>query len=63
MPHIFEIKETLQKPDLIQEFEYDSQVRFYFHYYKEKREYLFISVKYLNGTGFIITSFTTDKIK
>jgi len=57
------IKETLQKPDIIHEFEYDQQVRFYFRYYKEKREYLFISIKYLNGNGFIITSFYTDKIK
>ncbi len=60
---IEQIKETLQNPDIIKPFEYDEQVRFYFRYYKEKSEYLFISVKYLNGEGFIITSFYTDKIK
>jgi len=57
------IKETLQKPEVIKEFEYDDEVRFYFRYYKERREYLFISVKYLNGKGFVITCFYTDKIK
>lgn len=60
---IEKIKETLQKPNVIKEFGYDSQVRFYFRFYKERKEYLFISVKYLNGNGFVITSFYTDKIK
>lgn len=59
---IEKIKETLKSPLIIQEFEYDKDVRFYFRYYKEKREYLFVSVKYLNGEGFVITSFFTDKI-
>ena len=58
-----QIKETLENPNIIQDFEYDSNVKFYFRYFKEKKEYLFISVKYLNGDGFIITSFYTDKIK
>lgn len=57
------IKETLTKPDKILNFEIDSTVHFYFKYYKDSREYLFISVKYLNGEGFIITSFYTDKIQ
>ncbi len=57
-----QIKETLQKPDVFHLFEEDLQVRFYFKYYKARREYLFISVKYLNGEGFIITSFYTDKV-
>lgn len=57
------IKETLKYPDAIKEFEYDPEVHFYYRFYKERREYLFISVRYLNGNGFIITSFYTDKIK
>ena len=60
---IEQIKETLTNPQSITEFEYDSDVRFYFRYYKERKEYLFVSVKYLNGEGYIITSFHTDKIK
>ena len=57
------IKNTLEKPDVITPFEYDFDVRFYYKYYKERKEYLFISVKYLNGKGYIVTSFYTDKIK
>ncbi|MAE42382.1 hypothetical protein CMO93_01310 [Candidatus Woesearchaeota archaeon] len=60
---IEQIKETLTNPATITEFDYDPDVKFYFRYYKERKEYLFISVKYLNGEGFIITSFHTDKIK
>ncbi len=58
-----QIKETLENPNIIQDFEYDTNVKFYFRYYKKNREYLFVSVKYLNGGGFVITSFYTDKIK
>ncbi|MDD9953661.1 MAG: PBECR2 nuclease fold domain-containing protein [Candidatus Woesearchaeota archaeon] len=57
------IKETLQQPDEITNFSHDDSVRFYYKYYKENRTYLFISVKYLNGKGFIITSFYTDKVR
>ncbi|MBI2669486.1 hypothetical protein HYX14_06615 [Candidatus Woesearchaeota archaeon] len=57
------IIETLQNPDVITTLESDEQVKFYFKYYKDHRQYLFISVKYLNGDGFIITSFYTDKIQ
>jgi len=60
---IEEIKETLLSPTKITIAYYDPNVRFYFRYYKERKEYLFISVKYLNGKGYIITSFYTDKIK
>jgi hypothetical protein len=60
---IQQIQETLQKPDALKEFVHDANVRFYFRWYKRMKQYLFISVKYLNGDGFIITSFYTDKIK
>lgn len=60
---IEQIKETLLSPTKITTADYDPNIRFYFRYYKERKEYLFISVKYLNGKGYIITSFYTDKIK
>ncbi len=60
---IEQIKETLTNPDVITLFERDKFIRFYYKYFKERKEYLFISVKYLNGKGFVITSFYTDKIK
>ena len=58
-----QIKDTLLYPDTIATVEHDQDIRFYYRYYKNRKEYLFISVKYLNGEGFIITSFYTDKIK
>lgn len=57
------IEETLKNPNKIIQFEIDPAVHFYFRYFKPKSQYLFVSVKYLNGQGFIITSFYTDKIK
>lgn len=58
-----QIKDTLLYPDKITQVNYDLDVRFYYKYYKDRKEYMFVSVKYLNGEGFIITSFYTDKIK
>ena len=58
-----QIKDTLLHPDTITKVEHDPDVGFYYRYYKDRKEYLFISVKYLNGEGYIITSFYTDKIK
>lgn len=58
-----QVKETLRHPDLITQFSYDPKVSFYYRYFKDKKQCLFISVKYLNGEGFVITSFYTDKIK
>ncbi len=57
------IRETLQKPDILNKFKFEPSIRFYYRYSKQRKQYLFISVKYLNGKGFIITAFYTDKIK
>ncbi|HLC56454.1 MAG TPA: PBECR2 nuclease fold domain-containing protein [Candidatus Nanoarchaeia archaeon] len=58
-----EIKECLINPDVVIESRTDKNVRIYYRYNKNIKEYLLVSVKYLNGKGFIITSFYTDKIK
>src|SRR3989344_2177457 len=60
-----EIKETITGPLAIRKSSYDEKKRFYYRYYKDRKtaKYLLIIVKYLNGQGFIITSFYTDKIK
>ena len=59
-----EIKETLINPLQITVSKYDpEQVCYYYHYNKEKRKYLFLAVKYLNGEGFIITSYYMRNIK
>ncbi len=63
---IEEIKETLRSPISIRKSDYDEEKRFYYRYYKNiklKEKYLIVIVKYLNGEGFIITSFYIDKIK
>jgi len=57
------IKETLEKPYKIIKLKDDESTTFYFRYYKDFKQYLLVMVKYLNGKGFIITSFYTDKIK
>lgn len=56
-----QIKDALLHPDTVTTIEDDPDVRFYYRYDKSRKEYLCISVKYLNGEGFIITSFHTDK--
>jgi hypothetical protein len=68
-PHMHEslerIEETIKNPLTIRYDEYNQEVNYFYKEYKnmELRErYLFVSVKYLNGTGFVITSFYTNKI-
>ena len=39
-----QIKDTLLHPDKVVKIEHDPDVRFYYKYYKERKEYLFISV-------------------
>jgi len=57
------IKETLISPYKIFLSESDSSAYFFFRYYKDRQEYLMVLVKYLNGNGFIITSFYTDTLQ
>ena len=60
-----EIKETIQNPDKITFSNVDKDVRYYYKDFKSKdmyKRYLLVSVKYLNGEGYIITSFFTNKI-
>ena len=59
---IEEIKQTLIKPDLIIPHKYDESKRNYYRYDKESKRYLLVAVKYLNGAGYISTSFITRKI-
>ncbi|MEX0920984.1 MAG: PBECR2 nuclease fold domain-containing protein [Candidatus Pacearchaeota archaeon] len=68
-PHMHEslekIKEVIKNPLTIRKGEFDNKVNYFYKEYKEmspKERYLFISVKYLNGDGFVITAFYTNKI-
>ena len=58
------IQLTLKKPLTIRSEGDESVLYFYkeFKNYETIEKYLLVSVKYLNGAGFIITSFFTNKI-
>ena len=56
-----EVKETLQNPDFIRRNITDKKV--YLFYKKCGESYLCVVVRHLNGKGFIITVYTTDKMK
>lgn len=60
------LKEGLEKPDKITDYSYDSSVRYYYKYFKDKqppKRFLCIAIKYLNGEGYIITAYFEKKIK
>ena len=59
---IEDIKDTLTNPLTIKPSKYDENVRWYFRYNKKISKYLMVSVKYLNGEGFIITAFHISKL-
>ena len=52
------IKFTLEKPTEITYFEDNEKVRYFYKEFKNRDNY----EKYLNGEGYIITSFFTNKI-
>lgn len=57
-----EIRQVLENPDFVVPHKFDNSMRNYFRYYKTEKQYLLVSVKYLNGNGFIATTFFTTKI-
>ena len=64
--HIEEMKETIEKADKITISMMDENVRYYYKYYKNKKgfnKYSLVIVKYLNGDGFVISSYFVNKIK
>lgn len=62
---IKEVEDIVKNPEIMRFSEYDKNVKFYFRTCKDMKseaQYIIIIVKYLNGEGFIITSFYTNKI-
>lgn len=59
---IDEIINTLTKSTVIESHKFDDTMRNYYEYYKSEKCYLHVSVKYLNGNGFVATAFLTKKI-
>lgn len=60
-----EIKNTIINPSTARINEDDESVVYYYKEFKDndpEERYLLVSIKYLNGEGFVITSFFTNKI-
>lgn len=63
---IAEITETITNPLIVKETKFDPNKKRFYRFYKNiklKEKYLLVVIKYLNGNGFIITSFFVRKIK
>ena len=59
-----DIKEVLLQPTVIRPSDSDpDHVKWFYKFDKEEKLYLLVSVKYLNGEGFIITAYYTTRIK
>lgn len=58
-----QIKKVLIHPDKIIQSDRDPNVCWYYLFNKIKKRYLKVSVKYLNGTGYVITAHYTTKIQ
>jgi len=59
------IQLVLKNPTTIRYNEKDESVRYFYKEFKvmpPEERYLLVSIKYLNGEGFIITSFYTNRI-
>jgi len=61
--YIEEIKETLQNPDKIKNY-YDKGYYYkHYKYLKAPNRFILVVVKFLNGEGFVVTSYLEEKIK
>jgi len=58
-----EIEKVLKSPEIINPSDRDESVRWYYKYNKQRKEYFKVAVKYLNGTGYVITAHHTKKIE
>jgi hypothetical protein len=59
------IKETVESPTKITS-PYDGNKKYYYRYFKNRKsedKWLLVVIKYLNGDGFVITSFYVKNIR
>ena len=64
--YLEQIKETLQSPDKIRTYSFNRNVKYFYKGYKnleKPNQFLLVIVKYLNGEGYIISSYLTAKIQ
>lgn len=60
-----EMQNALKNPTAVTNSIVDSNVHYYYSYLKNKKgpnKFLLVSVKYLNGDGYILSSYFEDKI-
>ncbi len=55
------VKQTLTSPEQVRRSRKDAAV--HLHYRKSDDRYCCVVVKHLNGDGFVVTTYVTDKIK
>ena len=60
--YLEEIKQVLIKPTLIMPHKFDPAKRSYCLYLNNRKLYLLVVIKYLNGEGYVTTAFLTRKI-
>ena len=58
-----QIERTLIFPQRITFHKYDESIRNYYYFLKEKKRFLKLLVKYLNGRGFLITAYLVENIR
>lgn len=62
----FRVEETLVDPDEVRESARSSSIWLFYKFYANtpvSEKYLLVIVEILNGEGFIVTAFFTDKVK
>ncbi|MEK6926254.1 MAG: hypothetical protein AABW50_03165 [Nanoarchaeota archaeon] len=60
------VKEAVQIPDKITSYEFDETIYYYYKFHKHRKfpaKYFKVSVKYLNGEGYVLTSYFGRNIK
>ena len=64
--YIEELKEKLQEPDKITSYSFDENIKYFYKGYKhldKPNKFVLVIAKYLNGEGYIISSYLETKIK
>ncbi|HLD12544.1 MAG TPA: hypothetical protein VJB87_03025 [Candidatus Nanoarchaeia archaeon] len=57
------IRNALVNPVILRPSKSNTMIVYYYLWEKEKNSYVMVLVKYLNGSGFVITSFQVDVIR
>jgi|SRR3989344_6833859 len=57
------IKQALIQPDIIVPQKFDDTKANYYLFIKERKHYLLVAVRYLNGDGYVTTAFITPHVR